>query len=265
MDGYSGDNCHIGFKYTSTETEAASWEIDDIILLGFTSAPNINVTPTSLNFSYTEGNGPSSEQSVNISAINLNEDVVITLAGTSFEMSLTSGEAFVAQSTITLTPVAGSIEQAVYFRMAADLAVNTYDSSVSIDSQLDEITVSLSGNVVEQGEDWNKIYSVNELANGSQVILAARYDETTGNGYYAMPAVVSGKPDGVLFSSEINGGIEKLPSAIADDAATYLWNVTVEDGLITLTNANGEALGYAGSSTNFAGNQYSQWTVAFRG
>ncbi len=263
LDGYSGDNCHIGFKYTSTETEAASWEIDDIILLGFTSAPNINVTPTSLNFSYTEGNGPSSEQSVNISAINLNEDVVITLAGTSFEMSLTSGEAFVAQSTMTLTPVAGSIEQTVYFRMAADLAVNTYDGSVSIDSQLDEITVSLSGNVVEQGEDWNKIYSVNELANGSQVILAARYDETTGNGYYAMPAVVSGKPDGVLFSSEIDGGIEKLPSAIADDAATYLWNVTVEDGLITLTNANGDALGYAGSSTNFAGNQYSQWTVAY--
>ncbi|MGN0032220.1 MAG: chitobiase/beta-hexosaminidase C-terminal domain-containing protein [Candidatus Limimorpha sp.] len=262
LDGINGDNCYIGFKYTSTETEAASWEIDDITLIGFTSNPNINVTPMSLSFSYTEGNGPSAEQSINISAVNLSENIVLGLASTSFEMSLTSGDEFTAQSSITLSPASGIVEQTVYIRMAANLAVNNYEGSVTINSQLDEITVTLNGNVVEQGEDWNRIYSLSELTDGSHVILAARYDETIGNGYYAMPAVVTGKPDGVLFTSETNGGIEKLPAAIADDADTYLWEVTIEDGFITLTNVEGQALGYAGSSTNFAANQYMQWAVS---
>ncbi len=46
LDGFSGNNCHIGFKYTSTEFQAA-WEIDNINLTGFENSGTTTVaTPT---------------------------------------------------------------------------------------------------------------------------------------------------------------------------------------------------------------------------
>ncbi|MBO7459594.1 MAG: chitobiase/beta-hexosaminidase C-terminal domain-containing protein [Bacteroidales bacterium] len=101
------------------------------------------------------------------------------------------------------------------------------------------------------------------MHDGDQVILASRYDVTVGDGYYAMPAVVSGKPDGVLFTSVNDGGVEKLPAEIADDADTYLWNVFMNDDVITLVNAEGDSLGYS-SSTNFSGNVQTEWNIALQ-
>ena len=47
LDGFSGNNCHIGFKYTSTESQAAAWEIDNINLTGFENSSITTVaTPT---------------------------------------------------------------------------------------------------------------------------------------------------------------------------------------------------------------------------
>ena len=46
LDGFSGNNCYIGFKYTSTEFQAA-WEIDNINLTGFENSGTTTVaTPT---------------------------------------------------------------------------------------------------------------------------------------------------------------------------------------------------------------------------
>ena len=65
LNDFGGTNCYIGFKYTSTETQAAAWEVDDISLMGFTSQPVLTVTPLNLSgFSYVEGNGPSTVQSL---------------------------------------------------------------------------------------------------------------------------------------------------------------------------------------------------------
>ena len=65
--------------------------------------------------------------------------------------------------------------------------------------------VTISATAVEQvapvGGDYVRITSLDELADGSIVVIAARYDEEHTNGYYAMSNATSGKPTGVLFTS----------------------------------------------------------------
>ena len=269
LSGFSGASCYIGFKYTSTEDQAAAWEIDDITLMGFTTEPFITVTPTSLTgFTYVVGEGPSAVQTFTVSGGNLppapggtSGGITITSSNTHYEFSL-DGEEFWPytigiQATGTLEPTT------VYVRLEEGLYVGQWDGVVTLEDGGTTATVTVSGTVTEpvQVNDWNRIYSLNDLHDGDQVILAARYDATVGDGYYAMTAGVSGKPDGVLFTSVNQNGAEMLPTEIAADADTYLWNVTLDGDVITLTNAAGDALGYS-SSTNFAGNENIEWNIA---
>ena len=270
LAGFTGDECYIGFKYTSTETEAAAWEVDDVVLMGFTTQPYLNVTPNALSgFTYIVGNGPSQVQTFTVSGGNLppapggsTGGINITCSNTHYEFSL-DGEVFWPytigiQATGTLEPTT------LYVRLGAGLYVGQWDGVVTFEDGGLEVTATVSGTVTEEpipGGDWNRIYALSDLHDGDQVILAARYDATVGDGYYAMTAGVSGKPDGVLFTSVNNSGVEQLPAEIADDADTYLWTVTLDGDVITLTNAAGDMLGYS-SSTNFAGNENTDWNIA---
>lgn len=264
LEGYSGTNCYIGYKYTCTESQAAGWELDDIMLVGFTSDPTLTVTPTSLSgFGYMEGHGPSAEQSFVIAGVNLTSNVTVMMTGTNFEMSTASGETFVAQSSITLTPTDGAVNQTVYVRMVEDLIADTYTNNIIITSQLDNITVSLEGTVTEEGDSWNRIFSASDLQNGAKVIVAARYNNVE-NEYYAMTATTSGKPEGVLFTSVTEGIVEMLPDEIALNESTYSWTVNIEDDVLTFTNAAGDVLGYGGSGTNFQSNgDNTGWTIDY--
>ena len=227
------------------------------------SSPAVAVAPQNLSgFSYVEGNGPSAEQSFTVTGINLTSDVTLTMNGDAFEMSLADVPAFTAQSTITLTPSEGSINQTVLVRMKEGLTVDSYTGSIAVTSELDPVAVSLSGSVTGESYTWNRIYSMEALTNGCQVIIAARHDANVANSYYAMTAQVSGKPEGVLFQSEIMDDKEVLPSNIVDVASDFLWNVTVVNGVVTLTNAAGATLGYPGSGTNFTGDVSTDWTLS---
>ncbi len=270
LANFTGDECYIGFKYTSTETEAAAWEIDDVTLMGFTTDPYLTVTPNALSgFTYIVGNGPSQVQTFTVSGGNLppapggtTGGIHITCSNTHYEFSL-DGEVFwpytiAIQATGTLEPTT------LYVRLGAGLYVGQWDGVVTFEDGGLEVTATVSGTVTEEpipGGDWNRILSLADLEDGDQVIIASRYDATIGDGYYAMTAGVSGKPDGVLFTSVNDGGVEKLPAEIADDADTYLWNVTLNGDVITLTNAAGDMLGYS-SSTNFAANTSTDWNIA---
>ncbi len=268
LANFTGDECYIGFKYTSTETEAAAWEIDDITLMGFTTDPYLTVTPTSLTgFTHIIGQGPSASQTFTLTAGNITPAPGGTTGSINvsvyspFEISLDNedyDDAIFFEDITNLEPTT------IYVRMNGT-EVGQYTETVNIyASSGDEATVTLSGTVTDEpipGDDWNRIYALSDLNDGDQVIIAARYDATVNDGYYAMTAGVSGKPDGVLFTSVNNGGNEILPAEIADDADTYLWNVTVDGNIITLTNANGDALGYS-SSTNFAANTNIEWNIA---
>lgn len=270
LANFTGESCYIGFKYTSTETEAAAWEIDDVTLMGFTTDPYLTVTPNALSgFTYIVGNGPSQVQTFTVSGGNLppapggsTGGITITCSNTHYEFSL-DGEVFwpytiAIQATGTLEPTT------LYVRLEAGLYVGQWDGVVTFEDGGLEVTATVSGTVTEEpipGGDWNRILSLADLEDGDQVIIASRYDATIGDGYYAMTAGVSGKPDGVLFTSVNDGGVEKLPAEIADDADTYLWNVTLNGDVITLTNAAGDMLGYS-SSTNFAANTSTDWNIA---
>ena len=270
LASFTGSSCYVGFKYTSTETAAAAWEIDDITLMGFTTEPYLTVTPSALSgFTHHIGEGPSASQTFVLTAGNISPAPGGTTGSINvsvyspFEISLDDEE---YGDEIFFEDVTNLEATTIYVRMDGT-EVGQYNETVNIyASSGNEATVTLSGTVTEQpvpGGDWNRIYALNDLHDGDQVILASRYDATVGDGYYAMPAVVSGKPDGVLFTSVNEAGVEKLPSEIADDADTYLWNVIMNGDVITLVNAAGDSLGYS-SSTNFSGNVQTEWNIALQ-
>ena len=266
LSNYSGTSCYIGFKYTCAEDEAAAWEIDDCLLVGQTSNPVVVVTPMTLNgFTYVEGDGPSAEQSFTISGMNLSNNITITEAE-DYEISTTSGENFDAQGTIVLTPSNGTIEETtVYVRLIAGLEIADYNEEISITcADIDDMTVACNGSVTEEiiGEDYVRVNDLSVLTNGSQVILAARYDIDVLNGYYVMTAATSGKPTGVGITTTMSGSDEILSSEITNEEAVYAWTVGFDGSTYTFTNASGNMLGYT-SGTNFATNgDNTAWMIA---
>ena len=268
LSSFSGTECYIGFKYTSTDEEAAGWEVDDIMLVGQTSEAVVTVTPLALTgFTYVEGNGPSAEQSFTVSGLNLNSNVVIAEA-TDYEISLLSGDDFTAQSTLTLSHDNGTIDGAViYVRLKAGLAVGEYnDEDITITcADVDDIEVTCSGNVTAEpvpGDDYVRISDVSALVAGNRVILAARYDETA-DAYLAIANTpTSGKLTTTEFTSEMNGSDEIIPASILGDEDSYYWTVDVTADGYTFTNANGDMIGYGNSGTNLVLNgEKTVWTI----
>ena len=269
LSSFSGTECYIGFKYTSTDEEAAGWEVDDILLVGQTSEAVVTVTPLALTgFTYMEGNGPSDEQSFTVSGLNLSGNVVIAEAA-DYEISLLSGDDFAAQSTITLSHSNGTIEEtSVYVRLKAGLAIGNYnDEDITITcADVDDIEVTCSGNVTAEpvpGDDYVRISDEGALTAGNRVILAARYNETA-DAYLAIANTpTSGKLTTTEFTSEMNGTDEIIPASILGDEDSYYWTVDITADGYTFTNANGDMIGYGNSGTNLVLNgDKTVWTIA---
>jgi hypothetical protein len=124
------------------------------------------------------------------------------------------------------------------------------------------ITATAVEYVAPAGGNYVRISALDQLTDGSKVIIAARYDEDHTNGYYAMPGQTSGKPVGVAFTSETSGNDEILPATITASEDTYYWTVNVTDDGYTFTNADNQMIGWS-SSTNFAtGGNNTLWTIA---
>ena len=260
LSSFSGTDCYIGFKYTSTETSAAAWEVDDIVLASQTTDPVVTVTPLTLSgFSYIEGNGPSSEQSLTISGINLSHNITIE-EGTNYEISLDPGDDFEAQSSLTLTPVGGNLaETTIYVRLRAGLAIGEYNEDIITITcaDVDDIEITCSGSVIEEpvpGGDYVRITNASELLAGNQVILAVRYN-ATANAYRAIAnTLTGGKPATTEFTSTTNGANEVVPASIMAEEDNYYWTVDVTTDGYTFTNANGDMIGYGNNGTNFVMN-----------
>ena len=219
--------------------------------------PAVTASPLALTgFSYYEGDGPSDEQSFTVSAVNLTEDLTIS-ESESYEISAQGGDDFVAESTITLVPESGSIEETtIYVRLKADLAIGEYEEAiVTATTGVEDTEITCSGSVVEMpvlGDDYVRISDVSELVAGNRIIFAARFDENA-NDYYAMSNTASGKPTGVLFTSEVDGSDEIVPFSILSEEDSFYWTVDITEDDYTFTNAAGDTIGYT-SGTNFATN-----------
>ncbi len=258
---YPAHDCYIAFKYTSTETEAAAWEVDDIMLVGTSYVPNLTVTPSSLSgFTHVVGEGPSASQHFTLSGVNIGPapggstgSIIIQSSENEFEVSL-DNETFSWQ--VDIDGINGTLEPTpIYVRMNGP-AVGQYTGTIEIyASSSDEATVSLSGTVTPQpvpGDDYVRITDMSQLVDGNRIVFAARFDENASD-YYAMSNAASGKPEGVLFTSAFNGSDEILPSSILNEEDNFYWTVNVTADGYTFTNANGELIGYS-SSTNFSPN-----------
>ena len=133
----------------------------------------------------------------------------------------------------------------------------------TFDMPAENVTISATAveDVPPVGGNYVRITSLDQLTDGSKVIIAARYDEEHTNGYYAMSGVASGKPTGEAFTSETSGNDEILPAAITTSEDTYYWTVNVTEDVYTFTNANNQMIGYT-SGTNFAtGGNNTAWTI----
>lgn len=268
---YPAHNCYIAFKYTSTETEAAAWEVDDIMLTGVTSVPNLSATPNVLSgFTHIVDEGPSASQYFTLSGVNIGPapgggstgSVIMQVTGNGFEISLDnenfSFEQYIDGINGTLPPTP------VYVRLNGS-EVGQYTATVEIfATSSDETTVTLSGTVNEQpvpGGDYVRIGNVSELVAGNRVILAARYNETTNAYLAAANTLTSGKLTTTEFTSTMNGNNEIIPASIMADEDSYYWTVGVTDGGYTFTNANGQVISYnSGTNFNFTGNK-TEWTI----
>ena len=267
LSGFSGTNCYIGFKYTSIEGQAAGWEVDDIILTGQTSASAIMATPTTLaGFTYIEGNGPSAEQSFNVSAMNLTGNLSIHETA-HYEISTSSGDDFDAETTITLVPTNGNIvETPIYVRLKADLPVGNYNSEAITLTSTGATTMNVvcNGSVTPQGGqtgDYVRIADVSALQDGNKVILASRFNEIA-NAYVALANTLSsGKINVTDFTSMMNGANEIIPADIVSSEDDFYWTVNVTAEGYSFTNANGQTISYNSSTNfNFTGDK-TDWTI----
>ena len=265
-------NCYIAFKYTSTETEAAAWEVDDITLIGFTTVPNITVTPNSLSgFTHVVGEGPSASQYFTLSGVNIGPapgggstgSVIIQSSENEFEVSL-DNETFSWQ--VYIDGINGTLPPTpVYVRMNG-AEVGQYTATVTIHaSSSDQATVALSGTVTPQpvpGDDYVRIMDPGQLAAGNKVILASRYNETT-DAYLAIGNTLSsGKLPTTEFTSEMVDDDEVLPQSLVSNENDYYWTVGITADGYTFTNANGQTISYGNSGTNFVmDGEKTVWTI----
>ncbi len=138
-------------RATASGSSNRRLNIDDINITDYTgSTPTITLNPTSLSgFSYTEGSGPSSEQSFTAAGSNLTADISIT-PPTNYEISTGTGGSFAATNPITLTQSGGTVSSTtIYVRLKAGLVAGSYNSELITASSTDATsqTVSCSGTV----------------------------------------------------------------------------------------------------------------------
>ncbi len=132
-----------------SDNQAGHLIIDEFSVTAYTvSGPTLTTSESSLTgFTYEEGNGPSGEQSFDLTGSDLDGTDVTITPPTNYEISLSSGSGF--QSTaITLSSYDGSTTP-VYVRLKAGLSAGTYNSetiTVSGGGATDE-TVTCDGEV----------------------------------------------------------------------------------------------------------------------
>ncbi len=110
--------------------------------------PLIYVSTSSLTgFKYIVDNGPSNEQSFNISGEYLTDNVTVT-APAEFEVSETSGSGFT--SSVELLPDAGTLEETtIYVRLKAGLDIDEYSENITATSDdATDKTVTCNGLVI---------------------------------------------------------------------------------------------------------------------
>ena len=264
----------VGY-YNAPQIRVAS---ADDVTLSAQLQPELTANPTSLSgFTYEyENGGPSEIASFLLAGNNLTSYVSVH-PSENFEVSTFSSASFHPENPAMIyIPSSGQFYNiGIYVRMKANLEAGTYSEYINIVSQdADTLRVHVTGTVTGEAPtppdpptpptpidgNYVRISDLSQLAEGSFVVFAARFDENATD-YYAMSNQSSGKPTGVLFTSTTSEGNEILPASIVDEESSYYWMVGVTANGYTFTNAGGELIGYT-SGTNFATDgDNTEWSI----
>lgn len=108
--------------------------------------PQITILGSIDPLNYSNGNGPSNEDTFGLEGLFLTTDITVT-APTNFEVSLTSGSGYASAVTVTQTGGIVAITD-IYVRLTSGLAIGSYSGDVTVASTgvIDEI-VTATGNV----------------------------------------------------------------------------------------------------------------------
>ncbi len=262
QNNYSGN---ITFTSNGADTK-------QIALSGTVSpAPAVLIVSKSslTNFSYIFGNGPSGIQTFSVNGTGLTANITIT-APQGYELSTFTGTSFRGLPVITLTPSNGSISLTnIYARLIANLAVGTYENSITIAStgastkqinllgyvsEATSVTLSatkISGfeYTLNNGPSAEKSFDMTGVNLGAYIIVSApaNYEVSTTNG-----ANFSGSGQILIDQAAVNGQTLRMYIRLISGlyVGTYSGNVTVSSsGAPTKTIA-------------LTGNVYNQLVVA---
>tara|TARA_R110001632_G_scaffold76073_1_gene172718 strand:- start:15263 stop:16615 length:1353 start_codon:yes stop_codon:yes gene_type:complete len=123
---YLGNN--ITSVGASTVSQITSGTVYDV--------PTTGISPSFRNgMTYVLGNGPSNETTSTLTATDIvpNEDLYINVAGTDFEVSLTSGGTFTQNLTIP-RPISGTLNTTLYIRLDQNLPVGNYSTTATFET-----------------------------------------------------------------------------------------------------------------------------------
>ncbi|MCX8531529.1 T9SS type A sorting domain-containing protein [Chryseobacterium luquanense] len=125
---YQLDSTTRYVKWTFTRGNQ-NMTMDDVSITKLTS-PTLSASGSFIDFTYVEGNGPSINQSVSVSGVNLNVNGVTVSASSNFEVSL-DGTSY-APSQILSYSNGTFTNQNVYARLISGLTAGTYSGSITI-------------------------------------------------------------------------------------------------------------------------------------
>ena len=134
----------------------------------------LSVSPVTLSdFTYAQGEGPSTEQSIALIGANLQSNLSVTMP-TGYEVS-SNGNTYA--SSLSLTPSNGSLQQMLYVRLAANLTQGTYNGNMTLTSGTTTASVSLNGTVSQGTVVQYTITATANPTNGGTVTGAGTYNQ----------------------------------------------------------------------------------------
>ena len=251
---------------TSTGATSKSVAVSGLIQ----AAPVVlTVSKTALiNFTYSNGNGPSAIQSFTVNGSGLTSNIKIT-APANYEISFFTGTSFSGASTLSIAPVNGNVSLTnIYLRMKRDLAVGTYTAKATIETTgATTKEINLSGFVTEatgitvtattlngfeyivgNGPSAEKSFDMTGVNLTTYVLVTApaNYEVSTSSGF-----AFSGAGQMMLDQASVNGQTLRIYVRLIGglNAGGYNGNLTVSSS------------GAATKSISIVGNVYNSTVV----
>ena len=246
---------HNGGTPAGTTGSRPKISIDNVVVTGVSSGPNISVNPSSIsNLNYFTGNGPSIAGSYTLTGSSLTNDITIT-APSLFEISNTSSSTGFGSS-LTISPSSGSINTTIYARLISDLTPANYTGNIIHTGGGITVnpTVSLSGTVADivlpTKLAITAINPVSPSLNTSFSITVKSQDNSSNpqNVTSATSFSISLSTGTGVLGGTLSGTIPAGANSVTISGLTY--NKEENSVVLTATRTSGDVL-TAGNSTAF--------------